>query len=97
MRALVVRRLAIVGHDLAFRLAREQFVLLHDRLQHGNNVGGFGHRCRALLDQAVGSLGARIERRTGHCEDLASLVDRTARGDQRAGTLGGLDDDDAER
>jgi hypothetical protein len=44
MRALVVRRLAIVGHDLAFRLAREQFVLLHDRLQHGNNVGGFGRR-----------------------------------------------------
>ena len=68
-----------------------------DRLQHGNDVGGFGHRCRALLDQAVGSLRARIQRRTGHGEDLAALVERTARGDQRAGTLGGLDDDDAER
>jgi hypothetical protein len=51
----------------------------------------------ALLDQAVGSLRARIKRRTGHGEDLAALVERAARGDQRAGTLGGLDDDNAER
>ena len=77
--------------------SRAGSVAAHDRLQHGNNVGRFGNRRRALVDQAVGALGARIERRARHGEDLAALFERQARGDQRAGALRRLDDDDAER
>ena len=61
------------------------------------DVCGLGHRRRALFDQAVGSFGARIDRRSRNSKNLAALVERKARGDQRTGALGGLDDDDAER
>ena len=48
----------------------------HDRLQHGNDVGRFGHRRRALLDQAVGAL-RRADR-------AASPAAQTLRGPVRA-------------
>jgi len=64
------------------RLSR-RLVQAHDRLQHGNDIGRFGHRRRALLDQAVGSFRARIERRAWNREDFPSLLERQARGDQR--------------
>ena len=55
--------------------------------QHGEHVGRFGDQRRALLEQAVGALGARIERRARHREHLAALLEREPRGDQRAGAL----------
>ena len=44
--------------------------------QRGDDVGGFGHQRRALLEQAVGAFGARIERRARHGEHLAALFVR---------------------
>ena len=69
----------------------------HDRLQHGDDIGGLGHRRRALLDQAVGAFRARIERRARHGKHFAALFERQPRRDQRARAFGRLDDDDAER
>ena len=54
--------------------------LAKDRLQYINNVGGFGDERRALLEQPVGALRARIERRARHREHFASLFERHARG-----------------
>jgi hypothetical protein len=68
-----------------------------DRLQRGNDVGYFRHWCGTLFEQAIGALGARIERGAWNGENFAALFERQPRGDQRARTLGGLDDDDAER
>ena len=58
---------------------------------------GFGHQGRALLDQTVGALAARIERRAGHRENLAALFGGHPRGDQRAGAARRFDHHDAER
>ena len=52
--------------------------LAEDRAQHGDDVGGLGHQRRALLEQAVGAFGARIERRARHREHLAALFERHA-------------------
>ena len=71
--------------------------LAEDRAQHAEHVGGFRHQRRALLEQAVGALRARIERRAGHREHLAALFQRHPRRDQRARAARRLDDDDAER
>ena len=68
-----------------------------DRAQHGNDIVGVGHWRGALLDQAVGAFRAWIERRARHGKNFAPLLEREPRGDQRTGTLGRFDDDDAER
>jgi hypothetical protein len=68
-----------------------------DRLQRRDYVGGLGDEHCALLEQAVCTFGARIERRARHGEDLAPLFAGEARGDQRARPARRLDDDDAER
>ena len=68
-----------------------------DGLQHRNDVGGLGHRRGALLDQAVGAFGTRIERRARHGEHFAALLERQPRRDQRARAFRRLDHDDAER
>ena len=51
----------------------------------------------ALFDEAVGAFGARIKRRARHGEDLTALFERKPRRDQRTRSLGGFDNDDAER
>ena len=61
-----------------------------DRTQH---VVRALAQLRALADQIVGPLGARIERRARHGQHLASLFAGEARGDQRAGSHLGLDHD----
>jgi hypothetical protein len=69
--------------------------LAQDRAQHRDHVGRLRHHGRALLDEVVAALRARIERRARHREDLAALLERAAAGDQRARALGGLDHHDA--
>ena len=54
------------------------------------------HEQRAFTDEAVRAVAARVERRARRGEDLAALFEREARGDERAGLGGGLDDDDGE-
>ena len=71
--------------------------LAQDRPDHGEHVGSLGDQRRALLEQAVGALGARIERRARHREHLAALFVGHARGDQRARAARRLDDDDTDR
>ena len=63
----------------------------------GDHVGGFRDQRRALLEQAVGAFGARIERRARHREHLAALLEREPRGDQRAGAARRFDHHDADR
>ena len=53
----------------------------HDGPHHGHNVGRFGHRGRALLEQAIGAFGARIERRARHGKHFAALFEGKSRGD----------------
>ena len=50
----------------------------------GDDVVDGGDDVGAVLDQAVGAGGARVERRAGHGEDEAALLAGEARGDQRA-------------
>ena len=52
---------------------------------------------RALLEQAVGAFGARIERGARHREHFAALFAGQPRGDQRAGAARRLHDHHAER
>ena len=66
---------------------RELTVNADDRLQHGDDVSGFGHRRCALFDQAVGALRARIERRARYRKHFAALFEREPRRDQRAERL----------
>ena len=70
-----------------------------DRQQHGNDIVRFGKRGGALLDQAIGAFGAGagFERGARHGKDFAALLKRQPRCDQRTGSLGGFDDDDAKR
>ena len=49
---------------------------------------------RAVADEIVGALRARIERRARNGENLPSLFEREARGDQRAGSPRRLHDHD---
>jgi hypothetical protein len=51
----------------------------------------------APCDQAVGTLRARVEWGARHGKHFAPLFARAVRGDQRAGTLSGLDDHEGER
>ena len=53
-----------------------------DRLDH---VGGALDQRRAVADQLVAALRARVERRAGHRHHLAPRLRRQPRGDQRAG------------
>ena len=75
--ALVLAGL-VVGRPERFlrRLARRRQLeaAAEDRLQHGDDVGGFGDQDGALLEQAVGAFGARIERGARHGEDFAALL-----------------------
>ena len=48
----------------------------HDRRDRLDDIGGFRHQCRALLDQIVGAGRARIERRARHGKNLAALLSR---------------------
>ena len=75
-------------------LARGKFGA-NDRPQDGNNVVCLSDRSRALLDQAVGAFGARIERRARHGKDFAALFQREPRRDQRARMFGSFDNDQA--
>ena len=50
---------------------------------------------RPLLQEIVGPLGARIEGRAGHGEDLTVLLEREPRGDERARASRRLDHHDA--
>ena len=68
-----------------------------DRINHTNNVCRGGDEGGALFEQVVGARGARIERRARYGEHFAPLFRRHPRRDQRAGTMRGLDDDDADR
>ncbi len=54
-------------------------------------------RVAPLRKQIVGAAAARVERRARHGEDLAALLERETRGDQRARLRRRLDHDDAER
>ena len=45
---------------------------------------GRGHQGRALSNEHVGAGGARIERQAGNSEDLAPLLHRKTRRDQRS-------------
>ena len=49
-----------------------------------------------VLQQTVGAVAARIERRAGHGKDQPAEIGGIARSDQRAGTGGCLDDDKPE-
>ena len=51
----------------------------------------------AILDQLVSALGARVERRSRHCKNLAVLFGGETRGDQRARFLRRLDHQNAAR
>ncbi len=62
-----------------------------------DDVGCRGHELGALLDQMVAAFGPRIERRAGDGKDLAVLLERQPRRDQRARALGRLDHHDPER
>ena len=64
---------------------------LEDRAQRRDNVTGLGHRGRTLLEQVVRALAARIERGARHSEHLTALLQRHARGDERARSLRRLD------
>ena len=50
-----------------------------DTLSHGSNVVCLSDRSHALLDQAVGAFGARIERGARHRKDFAALFQRASR------------------
>jgi hypothetical protein len=71
--------------------------LAQDRAHDGDHVGSFRDEGRALLEQVVGALGARIERRAGHGEHFAALFEREPRGDQRARSPGRFHHHDADR
>ena len=74
LRSSCAGSLRAIGADVALRLLRRQVErAAEDRLDHRHHVGGFGDQRRALLEQAVGAFGARIERRARHGEDLAAL------------------------
>ena len=64
-------------------------------IRNCSNVVCLSDRSRALLDQAVGAFGARIERRARHGKDFAALFQRESRRDQRARTFGRFDNDQA--
>ena len=67
------RGLGKAGRAAVRFLDRRLDLLAQDRSDHGQLVGGFGDERRALLEQAVGAFGARIERRARHGEHLAAL------------------------
>ena len=96
--ALVVARLASAARAVRAPAPRAGRSRPRPRIgsQRGDHVGGFGHQRRALLEQAVGAFGARIERRARHGEHLAALFAGEPRGDQRAGAPRRFDDDDAD-
>lgn len=58
--------------------------------------GGATQPGKTGMDKVIGSLGARIERRTRHSEDLPALFLRQPGRNQRDGLAGCLDHDDAE-
>jgi integrase len=66
-RALVLAGLDIErARNVGRRLLRRHVEAApQDRLQYGDHVGRFGNQRRTLLEQPVGSLGARIERGAG--------------------------------
>ena len=78
-------------------LRRHVEAAAEDRLQHRDHVGGFGDQRGALLEQAVGAFGARVERGAGHREHFAALLAGKPRGDQRAGAARRLHDHHADR
>ena len=54
------------------------------RLQHARHMVDRGAERRAVADEIVGALGARIERRARNGENLPSLLQGETRGDERA-------------
>ena len=54
----------------------------HDRPHRRHDIGRLGHGCCALLEQAIGAFGPRIERRAWNGEYFAALFERKPRGDQ---------------
>ena len=58
--------------------------MTEDRAQRIDHVGGLGDHGRALLEQVVAPLCARIERRTGHREDFTALLERETGSDEGA-------------
>ena len=96
-------RFVLAGFDIeqaervGFRLLRRHVEAApEDWLQHGNHVGSFGDQRRALLEQPVSSLRARIKRRAGQREHFEALLAGEPRGDQRAGTARRLHDHHAD-
>ena len=71
--------------------------LAQDGPQHCDDVLRFGDQRGALLQQAVATLGARIERRAWDREDLAALFEREPGGDERARAARRLDHHDPDR
>ena len=67
------------------------------RVHNFQNVVDVSDQCGPLADQSIGTIGARIQRRTGNGKDLATLFAGHPRGDQRAGTLGGFHDHHGQR
>src|SRR5262249_44255611 len=51
-----------------------------------------GEKASAVLDQVVAAFAARIERRAGNGKDIATLLGGKAGSNERARSLGGLDD-----
>jgi uncharacterized protein YceH (UPF0502 family) len=84
--ALVVARLDVERAGLVPRRLFDRHVeaAAENRHQRGDHVFGLGHHDRALFEQPVGALGARIQRRAGHREHFAPLFAGKPRRDQRA-------------
>jgi hypothetical protein len=79
---------------LAAALAHHIKIVRTHRLKRRQHVFHASANRRPLLQEIVGSLGARIERRAGYGEDLAVLFERESRGDERARAPRGLDHHD---
>lgn len=76
-----------IGFGVRFPQARERF-------QRRQNVGGFRNQGGTLLDEAIGAFRARVEGMARHGEHFAALLGSVARGDERAGACGRLNDHD---
>src|SRR5271165_2256075 len=86
-RALAAARLAARRAERLRLLGRQLDRMAEDGAQHRDHVVGLGNQGRTLLEQLVAALRARIERRAGHREDFAALLERKPRGDERARPL----------